>query len=116
MTLVGAAQTLLSLLLGEEQAAKLLDAVGVCVITAVLDTNIIMRDLSRFIQTGEATGLMEAAKFGSVRFFASTSVQAEVPLRINRVTDRRGIDPDEARRVWSEEYEPLITGLVGRSS
>jgi hypothetical protein len=111
MTLVGAAQTLLTLLLGEEQAARLLEAVGVCVITSVLDTDIIIRDLSRYIQTGKATSLMMAARFGSVKFFASTSVQAEVPLHINRVTDRRGIDPDEARRIWREEYEPLITFL-----
>jgi hypothetical protein len=110
-TLLGAAQAILTLLLGDEQATKLLDMFGVTIITSVLDADIIIRDLSRYIQTGQATGLMIAAKFGGVRFFASTAVQQEVPLRVNRVTGRRGIAPEEAQRVWHEKYEPLITFL-----
>lgn len=110
-TMVGMAQDLLTLFLDHEQACKLLDLLGVSVFTYVLDTNVIVKDLSRYLQSEQLTGLMIAAKFGGVRLFASTTVRDEVPKRLERLTSRRGIAIDHARARWWRDYAPLITFL-----
>lgn len=110
-TMVGMAQDLLTLFVGNARACELFDLLGVSVFTYVLDTNVIVKDLSRYLQSQQPTGLMIAARFGGVRLFASTIVRDEVPERLERLTSRRGIAIDQARARWWREYAPLITFL-----
>lgn len=110
-TIIGLVQEVLTFFLGHENARELLNQLGVSVFTCVLDTNVILKDLSRYILSQQPTGLMIAARFGGVRLFASTVVRDEVPERLERLTSRHGIAIAIAREHWWREYAPLITFL-----
>lgn len=110
-TVIGLVQEVLTFFLGHENAFELLNQLGVSVFTCVLDTNVILKDLSRYILSQQPTGLIIAARIGGVRLFASTVVRDEVPERLERLTSRHGIAVAVAREHWWREYAPLITFL-----
>jgi hypothetical protein len=108
---IGLAQDVLTFFLGHEHACALLDQLGVSVFTCVLDANVILKDLSRYLLSQQPTGLMIAAQFGGVRLFASTVVRDEVYEHLDRLTSRHGIAIAIAQDKWRHTYAPLITFL-----
>lgn len=108
---IGLVQDVLTFFLGHERACELLDLLGVSVFTCVLDTNVILKDLSRHLLSQQPTGLMIAARFGGVRLFASTVVRDEVHEHLDRLTSRHGIAIATAQEHWRLTYAPLITFL-----
>lgn len=108
---IGLLDSLLTLMVGGERTAELFDAFGISVITAVLDANVIIQDVSRYARTSSPTGLLIAARIGLVRFFCSTSVRDEVLEHLPRVAARHGATSDGAMTAWRQQYAPLITIL-----
>ncbi len=82
-------------------------------LVGVIDTNILLNDLKHSLRVQPLTALMEAARIGALKLFASTSVRDEVweKLGIEKITRKLKIDPVEARQRWEQDYLPWITFL-----
>jgi hypothetical protein len=83
------------------------------IVVGVVDTNILLNDLKHSLQEPRLTPLMESARIGSLKLFASTTVRDEVweKLGIEKITRKLKIDPAEARQRWKQAYLPWITFL-----
>jgi hypothetical protein len=83
------------------------------IVVGVVDTNILLNDLKHSLQGPPLTPLMESARIGSLKLFASTTVRDEVweKLGIEQITRKLKIDPVEARQRWQQGYLPWITFL-----
>lgn len=103
-------ESLLVYLVGEEQTAELFRLLGVRIVPVVLDANVIIRDVLRYLRTGRPTGILLAARIGFIRFFCSTDVHAEVLEHLGGVASRHGTS-DEAMEAWRRQYAPLFTFL-----
>src|SRR5713226_3754530 len=83
------------------------------IVVGVVDTNILLNDLKHSLQGPPLTPLMESARIGSLKLFASTTVQDEVleKLGIEKIMRKLRIDPVEARQRWKQDFLPWITFL-----
>src|SRR6266702_101177 len=70
-TFLEMAYTLLSLWFEEEEVTYILKTLNVSIVTCVLDTNILLNDLKYAVQRKSSTALIEAARIGSLKLFAS---------------------------------------------
>ncbi len=80
---------------------------------AVIDTNILINDVKYSLLAKPLTSLMEAARIGALKLFASTTVRDEVweKLGDEAVARKLKVDPVGARQRWVENYLPWITFL-----
>lgn len=80
---------------------------------AVIDTNILINDVKHSLLRVPLTSLMEAARIGALRLFASTIVRDEAweKLGDKTITQKLKIDSVEARQRWVQSYLPWITFL-----
>ena len=86
---------------------------SISIVVCVVDTNILLNDLKHSLQGPPLTPLMESARIGSLKLFASTTVQDEVweKLSIEKIMRKLKIDPVEGRQRWEKFYLPWITFL-----
>lgn len=79
----------------------------------VIDTDILLSDVRHSLQTGYYTSLIEAARMGTLRVFASTTVRDEVweKLGNEELMKKLGMDSSLALRRWQQVYLPRITFL-----
>jgi hypothetical protein len=75
-------QELLRLFVTEQQIQQFLQTLGVHFSSCVVDTNIWLVDLMRTLKTGKPSGLLQAARIGTLRLYSSTVVRDEVPEKI----------------------------------
>ncbi len=82
-------------------------------IVVIVDTNILLTDLKHSLRVRSLTALVEAARIGVLKVFASMTVRDEVweKLGVEKVTRKLKIDPVEARQRWKRGYLPWITFL-----
>jgi hypothetical protein len=82
-------------------------------VVGVIDTNILLNDLKHSLRVQPLTALMEAARIGALKLFASTTVRDEVweKLGIEKITRKLKIAPVEARQRWEQDFLPWITFL-----
>jgi len=92
---------------GEDGGWRLLRALGAR--ACVVDTNVLLNDLRRAIRTEAQTALLESAKIGHVRLYASTKVRAETFEKIAKKASVFNWDAAAVRRHWETEYVPWIT-------
>jgi hypothetical protein len=83
------------------------------VTVVVIDTNILINDVKHSLLKAPLTSLMEAARIGALRLFASTTVRDEVweKLGDETIVRKLKIDSVEARQRWMQSYLPWITFL-----
>ncbi len=99
---------LLRLFVTEEQLQEFLRTLGVHLASCVVDTNVWLADITRTLKTSRPSGLLQAARIGTLRLYASTVVRAEVPEKISARAKSLKIDPEQARRLWETNYLPRI--------
>lgn len=83
------------------------------VIVGVIDTNILLGDVRHSLRVKRLTSLMEAARIGALKLFASMTVRDEVweKLGDEKITKKLKIDSQEACQRWEQDYLPWITFL-----
>ena len=94
----------LLLKLAPEFQAKL----GLTVTTCVVDTNVLLNDVSRYVKKGEPTGIMRAAKAATVRFFVSPTVVGEVLEHLPGTARRNALPVEPLLAAWQIHYEPYL--------
>ena len=94
----------LLLKLAPEFYAKL----GITVTTCVVDTNVLLNDVSRYVKKGEPTGIMRAAKAATVRFFVSPTVVEEVLEHLPKTAQRNELPVEPLLAAWQTYYEPYL--------
>lgn len=99
---------LLRLFITEEEIQRFLKSLGVHFASCVVDTNIWLQDITRTLKKGAPSGLLQAARIGTLRLYASTVVRAEVPEKIDEHAKDLKIDPGQAHHLWETSYLPLI--------
>jgi hypothetical protein len=109
LTLVQWFYDLLAQVVGEEEASTILNSVGVEILACVVDTNILINDVKYVVQTHRVSALLEAVAYGSVRFYASTTVRDEVVEKLPVLAAKQGFDLPAALDVWGRYYCPWIT-------
>lgn len=102
---------LLRLFVTEEQIQQFLRTLGVHFASCVVDTNVWLADITRTLKTGKPSGLLQAARIGTLGLYASTVVFAEVPEKISARAKSLKIDPEQARHLWETNYLPYILFL-----
>jgi hypothetical protein len=82
-------------------------------VVGVIDTNILLKNLKYSLRVQPLTALIEAARIGALKLFASTAVPDEVweKLGNEKITRKLKIDPVEVRQRWEQDYLPWITFL-----
>jgi len=97
-----------------EEYDRLVDTYGRARITvAVVDTNILINDVKYSLLVKPLTSLMEVARIGALKLFASTTVRDEVweKLGDGAIARKLKVDPVKARERWVKHYLPWITFL-----
>ncbi len=96
-------------LLGQLQAIAptLLQTLGITPAVAVLDTDLLLRDLKYTLRHNIHTALMLAARTGLLRLYAALPVWYEVIRHIDD-RDALGWDPAQALDIWRRCYAPWI--------
>lgn len=102
---------LLRLFVTEEQIQQFLKNLGVHLASCVVDTNIWLADITRTLKKGKPSGLLQAARIGTLHVYASTAVRAEVREKIDEKAKELKIDPEQAHRLWEMSYLPWIRFL-----
>jgi len=102
---------LLRLFVTEEQIQQFLKNLGVHLASCIVDTNIWLADITRTLKKDKPSGLLQAARIGTLHLYASTVVQAEVPEKIDEKAKELKIDPEQAHRLWEASYLPSIRFL-----
>ena len=95
----------------DELGQDLLALLGVHYASCVLDTNVLLRDISWTLKKRRFSSLILAARVGTLRLYASTRVRAEVPQKIRARAASFKIDPEAACQLWKTTYRPLIRFL-----
>lgn len=93
--------------LGDQQFTRILGAAGIRIYSCLIDTNVLVNDLRAAARTGTISNLMEAARIGSLRLFASTAVRDEVPRIVSEMARKGRFDPEPVLRVW-RAFAPWI--------
>lgn len=106
--LLDLAQQLFRFFLTDEYGQALLSLLGVHTASCVIDTNVLLQDISRTLKKKQTTALVLAARIGTLRIYASTQVRDEVPEKLHARAQSLKIDPGEACRLWRTTYIPLI--------
>ncbi|HEU5374984.1 MAG TPA: hypothetical protein VFV38_06075 [Ktedonobacteraceae bacterium] len=102
-------QDLLRLFVTEQQIQQFLQTLGVHFSSCVVDANIWLVDLMRTLKTGKPSGLLLAARIGTLQLYSSTVVRDEVPEKIQmKAKDLKIADPAQALLLWETNYLPLI--------
>ena len=97
-----------------EEYDRLVNTYGRTHITvAIVDTNILINDVKHSLLVKPLTSLMEAARIGALKLFASTTVRDEVweKLGDEAIARKLKVDPVEALERWVQHYLPWITFL-----
>ncbi len=97
-------------LLGQLQtiAPMLPHMVGITPAVGVLDTDLLLQDMSYALSHNTHTALMIAARTGLLRLFAALPVWYEVMRHIDDRAEALRWDPLQARDVWLKCYAPWI--------
>lgn len=86
---------------GDEAFSRLLKAAQIRIFSCVVDTNILVNEARIAANTGTVPYMIELARVGSLRPFASTRVRDEVPRVLLNMASEIGFDPSEPLRAWS---------------
>jgi hypothetical protein len=95
----------------DELGQCLLDLLGIHYASCVVDTNVLLRDISWTLKKQRASSLILAARVGTLRLYASTQVRGEVPKKIRARASSFKMDPEAACQLWKTTYRPLIRFL-----
>lgn len=107
-----AAYTILELLIGEDAAHSLFEALQISVRTCYLDTSSILGLIHYTIRKQITLPLLVARQMGGVRLVASIEVHDEVPEKILvKCPHEIKMDPAEALAVWQRDFVPAIEFL-----
>jgi hypothetical protein len=109
MTLLHLLFRFAQLVASEDDLAAIQQFLRIEVLTCILDTNILLNDLKYAVRNRRVTALMDAAAYGSVRFFASTTVRDEVRDWLPAFADKQKFDATDALCRWEHEYSRFIT-------
>lgn len=93
-------------MLGEQVATDMLKQNHIRVVPLVLDTNMILKDLKRYVRTRQLTGFMQSGCTGLVRLLASAHVREEMLEHMPRVI--KEADLQEVLALWEQEYAPWL--------
>jgi hypothetical protein len=95
----------------DELGQYLLGLLGIHYASCVVDTNVLLRDISWTLKKRRASSLILAARVGTLRLYASTQVRTEVPKKIRARATSFKMDPEAAYHLWKTTYRPLIRFL-----
>lgn len=98
------------LFLTEETGRSLLVSLGVHIASCVIDTNILVQEISKTVKSHEITALIRAVRIGTLRLYAATTVREEVPRKIYELVaeGKLKLDPEQGCQVWESIFVPLI--------
>src|SRR5262249_8119710 len=94
---------------GEEAAARMLTQLQIEICLCVVDANHLLSGLKYRVEHGRPTALLQAAREGSFRLGASTTVRDEVLEHLSEVLGKYGLDTDAAIQIWRNEYLSVLT-------
>ena len=75
------------------------------VIPAILDANIVIRDVCANLRRSQVTALLGQAEAGMLRLLITDRVAEEIPARLHRLARERTA---EAQTLWRERYLPQV--------
>lgn len=77
-------------------------------IPAILDTNVILRDMEHWVRRGKPTFLWLAGRAGTIRLFASKQVSDEIAEHLVAFAKKRNLSASVLASLWRDHYAPHI--------
>ena len=77
-------------------------------IPAILDTNVILRDMAHRVRKGKPTFLWLAGRAGTIRLFASEHVCDEIDEHLVAFAKKRNLSASVLASLWQDHYAPHI--------
>jgi hypothetical protein len=88
-------------LFGDAAFTSLLEAVGIQIFSVVVDTNFLVNEVRIAAKTGTVPYMIELARVGSLRLFASTTVRDEVPNTLLDMARELELDATGLLQAWA---------------
>lgn len=94
----------------EEAGYSLIASLGVHIASCVIDTNILVQEISKTVKSGEITALIRAVRIGTLRLYAATALLEEVPRKIYELVaeGKLKFDPERGCQIWESIFIPHI--------